>query len=88
MPSSWDGENHKGPHWILTIFPNGKLVLTTAEHIPLETVEHVRELLTKWLASDQQAPLIIGDCLVQLTPVNPREVTIDVPGEEPTVLAL
>ena len=79
MLSSWDGETHKGPHFTLTVFPNGKTILTTPDLIPSAKVEEMARFIQRWLTSTDNYPLVIGDCVVHLTPVNPREFVLDVP---------
>lgn len=74
--SSWPVENHKGPHYTLTIFPGGKLVLTTPDTIDDDQLENVSIRMARWLKSTDD-PLILGDCVVQMMVVAPGEVTVE-----------
>lgn len=75
--SSWDAEVHRDPHWILTVWPGGKLVLTTPSEVSQEVFYHVSTVFQEWLASEDNHPLIIGDCLVQVMAVPPQEVVVE-----------
>ena len=78
MQSSWDAEidNHKGPHWILTIFPNGKLILTTPDPITQQAHDQARAVISDWMGAEGHEALIIGDCLVNLQSIRPQEFTL------------
>lgn len=78
MPSSWDGreENHSSPHYVLTVWPNGKCVLTTPSTVDAETFENVSRIVQRWLVADDNYPLIIGDCVVQMQAVPIQEMTV------------
>ena len=77
MPSSWDGDAHKGPHYTLTIFPNGKTVLTTPDRLREDELDRVMGAFQNWLRDPSSAPLVIADCLVHMTTVNPREFVVE-----------
>lgn len=69
-------ENHSSPHWILTLTPKGKMLLTTPDKIDMATMEHVSGVVQRWLTAEDQYPLVIGDCLVQLVQMEPVEVSV------------
>lgn len=75
--SSWDGEAHGGPHFVLTIFPGGKLVLTTPSEVPDDQFERISRIFANWLKSEDTYPLIIGDCVVQMMTIGAKEVFIE-----------
>lgn len=77
QPSSWDGEAHHGPHFILTVFPGGKIVLTTPDTINQAMMDNISALFRRWLAEPDPFPLVIGDCLVQMMLVPVTEVTVE-----------
>jgi hypothetical protein len=62
-------ENHNGAHWTLTIYPDGRTVLSTPNDIDLQQFERVREIYQEWVHNDGSAPLIIGNCVVQFISV-------------------
>lgn len=75
--SSWPGENHRDPHYTLTVFPGGKTVLTTPSDVNDKEFGRIHEIFANWLASDDNYPLIIGNCIVQMTRVPPVEVIVE-----------
>lgn len=77
MLSSSGVENHRDPHWILLIWPDGKLVLTTADDIDDSQFAVVSKLVHEWAHSTDNEPLVIGNCLVQMQPVVVREVSVE-----------
>lgn len=69
MPSSLPDENHSGAHWTLTIYPDGRTILSTPEAIDMQDFERVREIYSRWVEAKSNDPLIIGNCVVQFIAV-------------------
>lgn len=77
-PSSWVAEDrHKSAHFILTIFPDGKLILTTPDQLQPEQFLVIKELFRDWMNSEVSFPLVIGDCLVRVQTVDAREIVVE-----------
>lgn len=76
--SSWDAdeENHSGPHFILTVFPGGQMVLTTPDELDEKLFIQIQNLFSAWLAADSSFPLVIGNCVVQFAATSPKSVEV------------
>lgn len=68
--------SHRGAHFTLTIFPNGKMLLTTPDRLSNEQFEVVSKMVGHWMGDESYAPLIIGQCKVILAAAVPSEVTV------------
>lgn len=77
QPSFSDVERHAGPHYVLTIWPDGKLVLTTPSAITNDDFDHVNRVFQQWLSSEETYPLVIGNCLVQMQSLPVKEVLVE-----------
>jgi hypothetical protein len=56
---------HKGPHWTLVIFPDGKMLFTTPDVVHPQVIEMARKLWAEWLTSGQEGQaLFLGDCRI------------------------
>jgi hypothetical protein len=58
---------------VLTVFPDGKLILSSPGDISPEKYDHIARTFQEWLLSDEPYPLVIGDCVVQMTAVSPQQ---------------
>lgn len=80
QPSSWDGsDRHSGPHFVLNVFPGGKLILTTTDRIDTPMMNAISAMFRDWLNGEQSFPLVIGSCRVSITAVPAEEVQIQRP---------
>jgi len=69
VPNTSIDENHAGAHWTLTIYPDGRTILSTPEAIDLQDFERVKEVYNHWVEHNGTDPLIIGNCVVQFIAV-------------------
>lgn len=70
--------SHKGPHFTLTIFPDGKLLLSTPDAIGPEMLRRITEMFQAWL-DGKQPGLILGSCVVVVAN-QVRVVDVEVAG--------
>lgn len=70
--SSW-GDSHEGPHFTLTTFPDGKMILTTPSYLTEDEFNAISALFNQWVASPDPYPLVIGNCKVAFAATAPRE---------------
>ncbi|HEX5016494.1 MAG TPA: hypothetical protein VFX15_02785 [Actinomycetes bacterium] len=80
MQNSWDGDDkHEGPHFTLTVFPDGKAILTTPDDVEPDQFESIQTMMRQWVADKANRPLFIGKCVVQVMALPLHEFNV-VPG--------
>ena len=63
----------------LTVFPDGRLILTTPEYLDSENAKRILEMFEKWRDSPvARAQLVIPDCEVQ----HATSIEVDLEGVE------
>lgn len=60
---SFSVDRHSDKHFILTVWPDGKIALTTPDSLTLAEMADVRALVKTWLDRDTEV-LVIGNCHV------------------------
>lgn len=53
------------PMFTLTIFPGGKLLLTTPQYLNEEAARTIGGLFERWWSNEENRPLILSDVEVQ-----------------------
>jgi hypothetical protein len=74
-PTTWH-PSHSGPHFTMTVFPDGRLILTTPDNLDIGQFEQIKALMGDWINAERPFPLVIGQCQVIFSPVEPRAVEI------------
>ncbi len=74
QPSSWlaeDAHAHKSPHFLLLVYPDGRLILTTPDILSDEQFGAIQAVFNDWLENSDSKPLMIGDCQVVMQSLRP-----------------
>ncbi len=74
QPNTWldeDAHAHKDHHFLLILYPDGRLILTTSDKLSDEEFDQIQAVMTDWVESSDSKPLIIGDCLVTFQTLRP-----------------
>ena len=60
---SFSLDRHADAHFVMTVFPNGRVALTTPSKLTTTEHDEVRALVKAWLDGEHEA-LVISNCVV------------------------
>lgn len=72
-PSSWldDTHAHTGKHFLLVLYPDGRLILTTPDILSKEDMDMIQAVFNDWVENSDSRPLMIGNCQVIMQTLRP-----------------